>query len=94
MKCRPRPAIIEPDTDAYPFTGDDGDRAAIRLLNKIGKDLLLNQPPHRSNQPMGEFMTAKDIETLTLINHITCYLDNRAEYAKIADELRGYLVIE
>jgi len=90
-KCRPR---SEADPFDYPFTGDDGDADAVALLLDISKKILRNQPSHRNDQPMGEFMSREDILSITVLNHITAYLDNREEYAKMADELRGYLVIE
>lgn len=39
-------------------------------------------------------MNRADVESITVLNHMCAYLDNREEYVKIADELRGYLVIE
>ncbi len=94
--CRPR--AKDEELDAYPFTGDDGDADAIRMLLDIQNAILDRVPRKHGNKPLGElvgeFLTHDDIETLTVLNHITNYLDNRAEYAKIADELRGYLVIE
>jgi hypothetical protein len=90
-KCRPR----EVPDDLEPFTGDDGDADAIMLLLGISKKILDAIPREHRLKPFGEFMAREDIETLTAINHIVTYLDQGpAKYAEMADELRGYMVIE
>lgn len=82
------------EPDVYPFTGDDDDADAILLVLKVQQGILDAIPPEHRSKPFGEFMSRADIEALTALNHIASYLDNREQYAKMADELRGYLVIE
>lgn len=91
-QCRPRMQAEAPDS--YPFTGDDGDADAIRIVLRIQETILDRIPPEHSSKAFGEFMSHEDILSITVLNHITAYLDNREEYAKMADEVRGYLVIE
>ncbi len=87
--CRPR------TIDDEPFLGDDGDADAIMLLLGITKKILDAIPREHRRKPFGEFMGREDIETLTVINHIVTYLDQgAAKYATMADELRGYMVID
>jgi hypothetical protein len=90
-KCRPREV---PDDCPYPFTGDDGDADAIRLLLTVQRRIIKAYGPQPGDRAMGEFMSDEDLAAFTLLNHMEAYLDNREEYAKIADELRGYLVID
>lgn len=90
-KCRPR--RDQPDDCPYPFTGDDGDADAMRILLAVQKRIL-DAAKARPQQPLGEFMAREDIEALTLLNHMTAYLDNREEYAKMRPSLYGYLVID
>lgn len=90
-KCRPRELV---DHCPYPFTGDDGDADAIRILLAVQERIIKAYGPQPGDRALGEFIGPEDIESLTVLNHICAYLDNREEYVKIADELRGYLVIE
>lgn len=75
--------------------GNDDDNDAAKILLAANKLIMQEAgPPAYPQQPLGEFMSPRQLEGLVMTFHAIDYLANRAHYARIADELRGYLVIE